>query len=171
VGTGGGAEASTATFTDCPALPPRPLQINVNVLFAVSGPVLSLPIVTFVPDQLSNASQVVAFVDDHVSVVVSFTNTEVLLADKVTVGAGGGAVPATSTVVDWLAVPARPVQDKIKTLVVISGRTLSLPASGFSPDQAPKAWQEVAFSTSHSSVDESLLWTDDGLAISDMTGA
>jgi hypothetical protein len=133
--------------------------------------VLSLPIVTFVPDQLSNASQVVAFVDDHISVVVSFTNTEVLLADKVTVGAGGGAVPTTSTVVDSLTVPAGPVQAKTKTLVVVSGPTLSLPTSGFSPDQAPKAWQEVAFSTSHSSVDESLLWTDDGLAISDMTGA
>jgi len=35
VGNGGGL---TATVTDCPASPPAPLQVRINVLVVVSGP-------------------------------------------------------------------------------------------------------------------------------------
>ncbi len=140
VGAGGGGGALTVTVTDCPALPPAPLQIRVKVLVEVKGEVTSLSAVALEPDQASEAAHVVAFCDDQLSVAVSPAVTDVGLALKnVIVGGAGGSVPATSTVTDWLAVPPGPVQDRRKTLVVVSGPTVSLPRLSFSPDQAPEA--------------------------------
>ncbi|MFQ5756757.1 MAG: hypothetical protein ACE5H7_11820 [Acidiferrobacterales bacterium] len=101
---------------------------------------------------------------------MSPTVTDVGLALRDIVGAGGGSEPATSTVTDRLAIPPGPVQDRMKTLVIVSGPTFSVPRLFFSPNQAPEAWQEVALRTDQSSVDEPLLSTDEGLAVSDMTG-
>ncbi len=139
VGAGGGG-GPTATVTDCPALPPAPLQTRVKVLVEVKGGVTSLPAVDLVPDQAPEAAHVVAFCDDQLSVAISPAVTDVGLALKnVIVGGAGGSVPVTSTVTDWLTVPPGPVQDRMKTLVVVSGPTVSLPRLSFSPDQAPEA--------------------------------
>ncbi len=172
VGAGGGGGALTVTVTDCPALPPAPRQIRVKVLVEVKGRVISLSAVALGPDQASAATHVVAFCDDQLSVAVAPAVTDVGLALKnVIVGGGGGSVPATSTVTDSLAVPPGPVQDKIKTLVIVSGPTVSLPRLPFAPNHAPEASQRVALRTSHSSLEEPLMSTDDGVAVSDMAGA
>jgi hypothetical protein len=168
---GGGGPGPTLTVTDWLALPPAPLQVKLNVPVDVSGPVLCVPVVAFAPDHAPEAVQVLAFVDDQLKVASSPALTEAGFALRETVGAGGGSPPSTSTVTERLVVPPGPVQDRIKTLVVVSGPTVSLPMFSFSPNQAPEAWQEVALRTDQSSVDEPLLSTDSGLAVSDMTGA
>ena len=65
---GGGA---TATVTDCPALPPAPLHVRINVRVCVKALRVSLPAVALVPDQSPEAVQEVVSVDDHVNVVAS----------------------------------------------------------------------------------------------------
>ncbi len=65
VGAGG---AVTVTVVDCEALPPTPEQFSVNVLVAVNGPVDWVPPFTLAPDHAPEAVQLVASVDDQVSV-------------------------------------------------------------------------------------------------------
>ena len=69
-----------------------------KVLVVVSAPVDSLPEVGLAPDQPPEAAQLVASVDDQVSVDALPEVTVVGLALSVTVGAGVGGV--TVTVVD-----------------------------------------------------------------------
>jgi len=74
---------------------------------AVSVPVDWLPEVPLVPDQLPEAMQAVALVDDQVSVEEAPLATEVGPAASDTVGAPGDA---TATVTDFVALPPTPVQ-------------------------------------------------------------
>ena len=95
---GAGADAVTVTVTLLFADPLAPVQANVNeLLAAVSGPVLSVPVVAFEPVQSPDAVQLVALLDDQVSVelapLVTFTGSAV----NVTVGAAGGVVTVTVT--------------------------------------------------------------------------
>jgi hypothetical protein len=113
VGVGGGGGASTVTVTDWPALPPAPLQTRVNVVVAAKGPTASLPDVALRPDQPSKASQLVAPVDDQLSVVPSLRPTLVGLAINETVGAGGGAWFPTVTVTAWVVMPPIPRQARM----------------------------------------------------------
>ena len=55
-------------------------------------------------------------------------------------------------------------------LLVVNGPTISLPDSGLLPDQAPEASQEAASQTNQVNVLESFTPTDDGSAVSEMTG-
>jgi hypothetical protein len=76
------------TIADCTAVPPAPLQLSVNVLFVVSAPVEAVPDVALLPVQAPLAVQLVAFVDDQVSVLALPLVTLVGFAPIVTVGAG-----------------------------------------------------------------------------------
>ena len=76
-------------------------------------------------------------------------------------------VPVTVTVVDALAVPAGPVQARLKVLVLVSPLIDSLPETALAPDQPPDAEQEVASVEDQMSVDDPPLVTDVGFAVSD----
>jgi hypothetical protein len=71
----------------------------------LSAPVLALPVVGSLPDHPPEAVQLVAFVDDQLSVAEPPLLTVVGLALRLTVG---GA--ETLTVADWLALPPGPLQ-------------------------------------------------------------
>jgi len=88
--TGGGTGAPTVTVTDRLALPLEPSQLNVKVLVAVKGPIVSLPAVVLVPNQAPEAIQVVTLLDDQESVVDPLFATEAGLAEIDTVGVSGG---------------------------------------------------------------------------------
>lgn len=66
---GAGGSALTVTVATAGGLePPGPEQVNENVEFAVSAPVVREPLVASVPLQLPTAVHAVAWADDHVSV-------------------------------------------------------------------------------------------------------
>jgi len=67
-----------------------------------------VPLVAFVPLQPPEAEQLVALVEDHVSVLVAPAATEAGLALKLTVGA---AAAATVTVAPDCAEPPAPVHE------------------------------------------------------------
>jgi hypothetical protein len=85
VGVGGGF-AVTVTLREI--VPPLPVQASVKVVVAASAPVDSVPLVDFVPLQPPLAMQLVAFVDDQLSIEESPVVTESGLAVSVKVGAG-----------------------------------------------------------------------------------
>ena len=74
----------------------------------MSAPVVCDPLVDMLPDQPPDAVQVVALVDDQVSVELAPLVTVLGLAVNLTVGAGAAGV--TETVADWVALPPAPVQ-------------------------------------------------------------
>jgi len=69
--------------------------------------VLALPLVGSLPDQPPEAVQLVAFVEDQLSVEAAPLLTVPGLALRLTVGLGGAE---TLTVTDWLALPPGPPQ-------------------------------------------------------------
>lgn len=77
------------TVTLCDALPPEPEQESVNVAAATIGSNSSVPAVFLVPSQSPDATQSVAYLLDHVSVVASPEDTTLGLAERDTVGAVG----------------------------------------------------------------------------------
>lgn len=83
VGAKGGA---TLTVTVWPSLPPEPEQVKVKLVVAASGPVTSLPAVTLVPFQPSDAMQVAASTELQVNVDVPPLATLTGSAVRVTVG-------------------------------------------------------------------------------------
>ena len=95
----------TDTVADCEALPPAPVQFNVNVVLAFSVPVDCEPLIARFPLQPPLAVQAVAFVADHVRVEARPASIVEGLALNVTVGAVADAV----TVVVCAALPPGPV--------------------------------------------------------------
>jgi hypothetical protein len=89
------------------ALPPEPLQERVNVVVALSAPVLALPLVGSLPDHPPEAVQLLALVEDQLSIADPPLLTVVGLALRLTVGLTGAE---TLTVTDWLALPPGPLQ-------------------------------------------------------------
>ena len=73
---------------------------------AVSAPVDCEPLRPLVPDQAPEALQAVALVDDHVRVALAPLAMALGPTLKLTVGSAA----LTETVVDWTALPPRPVQ-------------------------------------------------------------
>jgi hypothetical protein len=67
--------------------PLAPLQVRVNVVVALSAPVLALPVVGSFPDQPPEAVQPVAFVDDQLSVEADPLLTVPGVAVRLTPGA------------------------------------------------------------------------------------
>lgn len=104
VGTG----VVTVTFAVCVALPPAPVQVKTNAVFAVSAPLTAVPLTARAPDHPPLAVQAVVLVDDHVNVTVLPERTVEGDALKVTVGSG-----KTLTVADCVADPPAPVQLKV----------------------------------------------------------
>jgi hypothetical protein len=73
---------------------------------AVSAPVDDEPLVALVPDHAPEALQLVAWVEDHVSVALAPLVMALGPTLKVTVGSGA----LTETVVDCTALPPAPTQ-------------------------------------------------------------
>ena len=102
-----GAGELTDTVADCAALPPAPVQVRVYVVFEASAPVACDPLVAWLPDQPPEAVQAVALALDQFNVEALPLTMELGLADRLTVGAGAGAV--TDTVAACVALPPAPV--------------------------------------------------------------
>jgi hypothetical protein len=100
VGTG-----AIDTVAVCDAEPPAPEHVSVKLPLADSAPELCVPDVAFVPVQLPDAVQLVAFVELHVSVEEPCAATVLGAAVNVTVGAC-----AIVTVADCDAEPPVPEQ-------------------------------------------------------------
>lgn len=101
-----------------------------------------------VPDQPPDAAQLVALVDDHVSLEVAPDDTDVGEALSVSVG----AVP-TETVLQTIAVPPRPTHSSLYFVVAVNALVVTLPDSAFEPDHPPDAEQLVALVDDHVSFD------------------
>ena len=167
---GAGADAVTVTVVDPLALPPAPVQLNVNVPLALSAPVLAVPAVALLPDQAPLAVQLVALVVDQVRLELAPLATLVGFALNVTVGAGAGGTVVT--VVEPPVVPPLPVQLSMKMLLAAtSAPVLAEPDVGLLPDHAPLAVHEVALVEDHVRVELDPLVTEVGLALMVMAGA
>src|SRR5689334_12576900 len=94
--TVGGSGAVTVTIADCEALPPMPVEVNVNVPLLVRTPVDWVPLVALAPDHAPEAVQLLASVEDQLSVELAPAASICGFAPIVTVGAG-----TTVTVADW----------------------------------------------------------------------
>ena len=88
------------------AVPPVPVQLNVNVVDAVRPPITSAPLWPFAPPHPFEAVQLVAFVELQVTVVLPPLTTDTGLAEMVTTGSG--MLMATSRVL--VVVPPDPPQ-------------------------------------------------------------
>lgn len=99
----------TVTVVLCVAgvVPLAPLQVRVNVVVALSAPVLALPVVGSLPDQPPEAVQLVAFVVDQLNVEADPLLTVPGVAVRLTVGFAGAD---TLTVTDCAALPPGPLQ-------------------------------------------------------------
>jgi hypothetical protein len=131
----------TETVADCDALPPAPVQVSVNVVFAFNAPVDCEPLTARFPLQPPLAVHEVALVADHVSVALLPAVIDEGLAVKVTVGAAADAV--TVAVCD--ALPPGPVQVSVKDWSLVRLPVEAEPLVGSLPLQPPEATQEVAF--------------------------
>lgn len=87
VTVGAGVAEATSTVTERAALPPSVLvQVSVNVVSALNGPRVSLPLVGLLPVQPLLAVQASASVVDQVSVVLPCSCTDIGLALRLIVG-------------------------------------------------------------------------------------
>ena len=136
-----GPVAATVTVADALALPPAPVQLRVKLALAVSKPVDWLPEVALVPDQSPEAVQVVALVDDQISVEAVPLVTDVGFAASDTVGTCDAF---TVTLADPLALPPAPVQVRNKSVLAVRAPVDWLPEVALVPDQPPEAVQELA---------------------------
>ena len=130
-----------------------------------------MPLVALLPAQPFDAIQVVASVDDHISVELDPLASELGLALRVTVGGGvvtGGLVTVTVAEAWVLAVALE--QTSVKVLVEVSTPVLSVPLVDFVPDHAPDAEHCVAFVDDHVNIAVLPLIIDCGLAASVMLG-
>ncbi len=71
----------------------------------LNAPVLALPVVGSLPDQPPEAVQLLALLEDQLSIADPPLLTELGLTVRLTVGKG-----ETLTVTDWLALPPVPLQ-------------------------------------------------------------
>ena len=80
---------TTVTATEaCPVVFAAPVQLSVNVLFAVRAPLDVFPLVARVPDHAPDAVHEVASVELQVKVTDAPLEIDVALAESETVGAG-----------------------------------------------------------------------------------
>jgi hypothetical protein len=142
------------------------VQVKVNVVVALSAPVVCVPLVALAPLQLPEAVQLVASVEFHVSVEEPPLETVAGLAVNVTVGAGA----TTVTVVLWLALPPAPVQVSVNVVVALRAPVVCVPLVAFAPVQPPEAVQLVALVELHVRLDVPPLATLVGLAVNVTVG-
>ena len=100
------------TITDSHTEPPPPVHSRVKLVVPFRTPVASSPLVGLLPLQPSRAVQLVALVDDQLSVELSPAWTEIGFAVSVSVGSGaGGADTVTVTFLETL--PPSPTQSSV----------------------------------------------------------
>jgi len=87
--------AVTVTEADCVTEPPVPEHVSVYVWFAVRLVKVCEPLAALLPDQLPEAVQLVALVEDHVRIELPPEVTEVGAALIVIVGTGASVVTFT----------------------------------------------------------------------------
>jgi hypothetical protein len=162
-----GAGGMTVTVAEALPVPPGPAQARVNVPVLVNAPLDWLPKIVLGPDQAPEATQEAALFDDQVSVEDPPLATEVGLAVRDTVGAGG----LTVTVAEPLPIPPAPVQARVNVLVLVSASLGWLPEIVLVLVHAPEAAQAVASVEDQLRVEDSPLVTDCGLAAIDTVGA
>ena len=150
-------------------LPPPPVQVSVNVVAAVSAPLIALPLGGSLPLQPAEAVHAVAFVELHFSVVTAPLTTEAGLAVSAIVG-GGVDTAVTVTVEAAGLVPAAPAHVSVKLVVALSGPVLALPFVGSAPLQPPEAVHAVVFAELHASVAALPICTVMGFAFSVAVG-
>jgi hypothetical protein len=118
----------------------------------VIGPTVCEPEIGSDPDQSPAAVQAVALVEIQVIVSVAASATDVEVAVTEAVGMGDGGVTATLTEADPL--PPAPVQVSEKVAFCMRPATVSVPETGFDPDQPSEAVQPDAFVEVHVSFTE-----------------
>jgi hypothetical protein len=104
-----GAGAFTDTEAAWFALPPGPVQVNVNVELAVRAPVDCVPWTAFVPDQDPDAVHIVALAAVQFS--VALPPLVMALGPTLNVTVGGGDL--TETVTDCATLPPGPVHESV----------------------------------------------------------
>jgi hypothetical protein len=162
-----GAGGMTVTVAEALPVPPGPVQARVKVPVPVNAPLDWLPKIVLGPDQAPEAEQEAELFDDQVSVEDPPLATEVGLAVRDTVGAGG----LTVTIAEPLPVPPAPVQARVNVLVLVSAPLGWLPEIVLAFVHAPEAAQEMASVEDQARVEDSPLVTDCGLAAIDTVGA
>ena len=148
-------------------MPPVPVQLNVNVVALVSAAVLWLPAVALLPLHPPDPVHDVAFVDDHINVLLPPLATEVGDADSATVGAG----VVTETEALFCVVPPAPVQLSVNVVLALRPPVLAEPETDFVPLQPPDAVHVVALVDDQVSVLLLPLLTEVGDADSVTVGA
>jgi hypothetical protein len=93
-------------------VPPLPVQLSVKLVVLARPLIVWLPEICLVPLQPPEAVQVVAFVELQVNIELPPLLTVAGLADRLTVGAGGGE-PITVTVTERVMFPPPPVHCKV----------------------------------------------------------
>jgi hypothetical protein len=134
-----GAGTTVAVFVSL-AVPPVPVQLKVNVVFAESAPLIMLPFMDCPPDQPPDALHELAFVLVHDNCVLAPFATVVGFSARLTVGGG-----TTVTVFESLPVPPTPVQVSVNVVFAASALLVSVPLVALEPDQPPDALHELAF--------------------------
>ena len=137
------------------------------MVLASTAPVDSVPLAALAPDQPPDAVQEVALVDDQVMVVP--LPSEIVLGFVLIRTVGAAA--ATDTVADWVAVPPKPTQVRVKVEFALIGPVDCEPLGFRLPDHAPDAEQLLAFWLLQVSVAEPAEATVLGLASRVTTGA
>jgi hypothetical protein len=137
-----GAGEVTETVADCVARLPAPVQVKVNVAFAVSEPEDCEPLKALLPDHEPEAEHAVAFLVDQVTVEAAPELTVLGLALSVTTGGN----PETVTVADCVADPPDPVQVNTYSVVLESAPVDHVPFVATAPLQPSEAVHAVAFS-------------------------
>lgn len=136
-------------------------------MLALRAPVDWDPLVATVPDQPLDAVQLVAFVEDHVNVVLAPLETLVGLALSEIVGTGAD----TEIVTDCAALPPAPVQVSVNWVAAVRFDVLCEPLVGSVPVQPPEAAQDAAFVDDHVRVEAAPLLTVVGFPVSVTVGA
>ena len=147
-------------------VPPEPVQVSVNVVSALIGADVSVPLVALVPLQPPEAVQLVALVELQVIEAVPPCATLIGSAVSVSVGAA-----ATATVTDCVTLPPVPVQVSVNVVDCVSAWLIWLPLATLPPLQPPDAVQLVALVVVQVSADVPPLLTVVGLAVNVSVGA
>jgi hypothetical protein len=153
---------ATDTLAVAALMPPGPVQVRVNAEDIASDALTSVPMVGRGPDQLPEATQLVASMVDHVRVVAASCATTLGAASMVTVGLG--RIPTLAVAA---AMPLAALQVSVYAAAALMGAVSSVPLVERVPDQLPDAVQLVALLDVHVSVVVAPLATAVGVAESE----
>jgi hypothetical protein len=167
VSVGAGAEPTTMEtlrFTE----PPAPVQVNVYVASALSGPTVAEPNVARLPDQAPLAVHDVAFALVHESRELPPNAT--LVGDALNDRLGAG-IDCAVTVTLSDALPPSPVHVSVNVVAVSIAPVDAEPTVGLEPVQPPLAMHDVALALVHDSVVDCPCTTVALLAVRSTVGA